>query len=314
MFGYVRVNAAELRLREYECYRALYCGLCKNMGKCTGQCSRLSLSYDFVFLAAVRIALSRETIKAEKIRCLLHPFKKKQAILKSEALSYCAHASALLTYHKLQDDRADEKGLKKARAVLSKPFFKKAYKKAKKKYPELDQTIRAELLALSKIEADQDAPRSADAPAECFGRLMEAVVSEGLTGVEERIARSIGRSVGHWIYLIDAIDDYSEDCKKYRYNPFRRVFRDDPTEEQWEALEDSLKLILAEAERAHHLMDSHPQDEINEIIANILYLGMPATAKRLIKENSSDNTGIAEAELTDNSTRLCGECCFIANN
>ena len=235
MFGYVRVNAAELRLREYECYRALYCGLCKNMGKCTGQCSRLSLSYDFVFLAAVRIALSKEEIKAEKIRCLLHPFKKKQAVLKSEALAYCAHASALLTYHKLKDDLADEKGLKKARAVLSKPLFKKAYKKAKKKHPKLDQKIEAELRALSEIEADKDAPRSADAPAECFGRLMEAVVSEGLTGVDERIAKAIGRSVGHWIYLIDAIDDYTEDCKKYRYNPFRRIFRDDPTEEQWAA-------------------------------------------------------------------------------
>lgn len=305
MFGYVRVNAAELRLREYECYRALYCGLCKNMGKCTSQCSRLSLSYDFVFLAAVRIALSKEEIKAEKIRCLLHPFKKKQAVLKSEALAYCAHASALLTYHKLKDDLADEKGLKKARAVLSKPLFKKAYKKAKKKYPKLDQKIEAELRALSEIEADKDAPRSADAPAECFGRLMEAVVSEGLTGVDERIAKAIGRSVGHWIYLIDAIDDYAEDCKKYRYNPFRRIFRDDPTEEQWAALEDSLKLILAEAERAHQLIDPHPQDEVNEIIANILYLGMPATAKRLIKENVSEDTGIAQSELTGNSSRLC---------
>ena len=133
MFGYIRVNAQELRVREYECYRALYCGLCKHMGKCTGQCSRLSLSYDFVFLAAVRIALSKEQITAKKKRCLLHPFRPRKCVTDSPALAYCANASALLTYHKLADDIADEKGLKKLRALLAKPFFAGAYRKAKRK-------------------------------------------------------------------------------------------------------------------------------------------------------------------------------------
>lgn len=287
MFGYVRVNAAELRLREYECYRALYCGLCKSMGKCTGQCSRLSLSYDFVFLAAVRIALLGETVKAERIRCMLHPFKKKQAVLKSETLAYCAHASALLTYHKLKDDQADEKGLKKARAVLSKPLFKKAYKKARKKYPELDQRISEELSKLSAIEQDQNAIPSADEPAACFGRLMEAVVSEGLEGANARIAKAIGRAVGHWIYLIDAADDYEEDCKKDRFNPYRRLFGKEPTPEEWTDIQQGLILTLTQAEAAHQLMDPHHQDEINEIISNILYLGMPAAAKRVLERTDA---------------------------
>ncbi len=286
MFGYVRVNAAELRLREYECYRALYCGLCKTMGKCTGQCSRLSLSYDFAFLAAIRMALIGEQVKVERIRCLLHPFKKKQAVLRSETLAYCAHASALLTYHKLQDDKNDEKGLKKARAVLSVPLFKKAYQKARRKYPDLDRKIATELSTLSEIERDPNAIPSADEPAACFGRLMEAVVSEGLEGTNARIAKSLGRAVGHWIYLIDAADDYTEDCKTDRFNPYRRIFREGINEEQWQSLQDSFKLILSEAERAHGLMDAHPQDEINEIISNILYLGMPATAERVVRKNT----------------------------
>lgn len=285
MFGYVRTNAAELRLREHECYRSLYCGLCKSMGKCTGQCSRLSLSYDFVFLAAVRILLSREEIKPQKIRCLLHPLQKKHAVLNSETLAYCSHASALLTYHKLRDDLADEKGFKKLRALLSRPLFAKAYRRSKKKYPLLDQKIKEQLSALSALERDENAPQSVDAPAECFGKLMEAVVSEGLEGADARIAGSIGRAVGHWIYLIDAIDDYSDDCKKNRYNPFRRAYTASITNEQWELLGDSLKLILTKAESAHQLIDPHPQDEINEIVSNILYLGMPDTAKRLINKN-----------------------------
>ena len=287
MFGYVRVNAQELRVREYECYRALYCGLCKNMGKCTGQCSRLSLSYDFVFLAAIRIALSGEVVKAEKIRCLLHPFKKKQAVLKSDALMYCAHASALLSYHKLKDDQADEKGFKKLRAVLARPLFLKAYKKAKKKYPSLDQKIAEELSELSAIEQDTATPPSADAPAACFGRLMEAVFCEELEEGATRIAGTIGRFVGHWIYLTDAADDYPEDCKKKRFNPYRRIFDTEPTNEEWQGIQNALTLTLSKAEQAYLLIDRHPQSEINETLANIFYLGMPSTVEKLVRRNSA---------------------------
>ena len=58
MFGYIGVHDAELRLRELDCYRGVYCGLCRAQGSCTGQCSRLTLSYDFAFMALVRTALA----------------------------------------------------------------------------------------------------------------------------------------------------------------------------------------------------------------------------------------------------------------
>ena len=287
MFGYIRVNAGELRMREYDCYRALYCGLCKHMGKCTGHCSRLSLSYDFVFLAAVRIALLAEEIRPVEGRCMIHPFKKRKMVKSSPTLSYCAYASALLTYHKLHDDCADERGFKKARAVLSKPLFYRAYKKAKKEYPLLDEKIRASLSALSAIERDQNALPSADEPAILFGELMEAVCAEGLEGNNARLASAIGKAIGHWIYLIDAADDYTEDCKKKRYNPYRRVFDHEPTEEDWHDVHTALTLILEKAEQAYLLIPRHKQPEINEILANLFYLGMPSTEKSIILTNTT---------------------------
>ena len=75
MLGYVRTDAQELRVREHQYYRALYCGLCHRMGKCTGQCSRMTLNYDFVFLAAVRLALTGEKPSVKKQRCVAHPFR-----------------------------------------------------------------------------------------------------------------------------------------------------------------------------------------------------------------------------------------------
>ena len=57
MFGYIRPEKTECKLREYEYYRGVYCGLCRSLGKCTGQCSRMMLGYDFTFMALVRLAL-----------------------------------------------------------------------------------------------------------------------------------------------------------------------------------------------------------------------------------------------------------------
>ena len=281
MFGYIRVNASELRVREYECYRGLYCGLCKHMGKCTGQCSRLSLSYDFVFLAAVRMALGGERVTLKKKRCMIHPLRRRSCAVNSDALAYCAHASALLTYHKLQDDRADEKGGKRLRAILSKPLFHRAYRRAKRKYPKLDQLIREELFKLSQIEQSTGDIPSADEPAACFGRLMAAVCSEGLEDKSARIAASLGQAIGHWIYLADALDDYAEDCRRDRYNPFRRLYTDGMTDADRRGLQTALTLILERAEQAYLLIPPHPQAEINEILANIFYLGMPTAANEI---------------------------------
>lgn len=112
MLGYIRTDAPELRLRDSECYRAIYCGLCREMGKCTGQCSRLSLSYDFAFLAAFRMSLTNEKLDLQKKRCAVHPLKKRSMAIDSPSLAYCADASAILTYHKCRDDVDDEKASK----------------------------------------------------------------------------------------------------------------------------------------------------------------------------------------------------------
>ena len=63
MYGYIRPVERELRLRESEYYRALYCGICRAQGRQCGNISRLSLSYDSVILALLRIAVTGEHIK-----------------------------------------------------------------------------------------------------------------------------------------------------------------------------------------------------------------------------------------------------------
>ena len=284
MIGYIRTDAPELRLRDSECYRAVYCGLCRQMGKCTGQCSRLSLSYDFAFLAVFRMALTNETLELQKKRCLVHPMKKRNSVVGSPSLAYCADASAILTYHKCRDDVTDEKGLKKLRARAASGFFCTAYRRAKHRHPELDATVSSLLQELRVYENDPTAPPSADAPAAIFANLMGAVLSAGLDGTEARIATAFGRAIGHWIYLIDAADDYRDDLASGSFNPFVRLFGDGMTQENAESIAISLKRYLADAENAFLLIDSFPTPEIREILCNVLYLGLPKAADRILQQ------------------------------
>ena len=284
MLGYIRTDAPELRLRDGECYRAIYCGLCRQMGKCTGQCSRLALSYDFAFLAAFRMSLTDESFELQKKRCFVHPFKKRNMAVASPTLAYCADASAILTYHKCRDDIDDEKGFKKLRAYIASGFFSRAYRRARRRYPTLDATVCALLQQLRAYETDETTVPSADAPAAIFGNLMAAICSEGLEGIEARIATTFGRSIGHWIYLIDAADDYRNDLQSGSFNPFVRLFGADLTEENAQSIAVSLKRYLTDAESAFLLIDNFPTPEVREILCNILYLGLPKVADRILQQ------------------------------
>ena len=57
MFGYIKPYRPELKLRELEEYKAVYCGLCKELGRSYGIFARFTLSYDFAFLAMVLTSL-----------------------------------------------------------------------------------------------------------------------------------------------------------------------------------------------------------------------------------------------------------------
>ena len=281
MFGYIKTVPSELRLREYECYRAYYCGLCRSMGKCTGACSRLTLSYDFAFLAACRAWLCGEKAETKHIRCALHPLRRRLTVTGSEQLDYCADASVLLSYHKCLDDLNDERGLRRLRARLAKCALRKGYRKAKNRREKLNEAIRNSLADLSAYEKQPDR-HSADEPANRFGDLMAAVFSEGLEGSTARIAADFGRSVGKWIYLVDAADDYAEDIRKHRFNPYTGLFGSEMTDGNRRAVELSLTEILCDAERAFLLFPEPPCAEVREIVSNILYLGMPRTAQRVL--------------------------------
>lgn len=290
MFGYVRTMDAELKVKEHELYRATYCGLCRSMGKCTGQCSRMTLNYDFVFLALTRYAISPCAVSFKAKRCIAHPFKKQSSMERNEILDYCAQASAILNYQKVLDDLSDEKGAKKLRALLLRPFVAHSRKKAIKRSPalrELDASIAIKLDELGALEKSESV--GVDLPAACFGEILGEIMSFGFDGTEKRISFELGKHIGAWIYVADALDDMREDAKKGRYNPLLKLYGGRiPNEDELSLIYDATKNKLFAASDAFDLIDIDDEG-IKNILSNILYIGIPKRTAEIIENYSSKN-------------------------
>ena len=276
MFGYVKPDIKELRVKEHTAYKAIYCGLCKCTGKCVTCSARFALSYDFVFLALLRMALTGERPEFDTGRCMAHPLKKRPFAKGCPALEYSAKASALLTYYKIEDDVSDSRGVKKIKYKLALPHGRRAKKKAKGLEP-LEESIRAHLAALSALEAKGES--SADAPAEIFGQLLSEVGSYGLEGGEARIAAEVCHRIGKWIYFADALDDYESDKESGSYNPLIIAYPDEPEK----AREHMLFAMAAERKRA---LDALALADIADrgfknILENILTLGLCAEEEKI---------------------------------
>ena len=280
MFGYIRTDTPEMRVRENEYYRAVYCGLCRSQGKCTGQCSRFTLNYDFVFLALLRLAIDGRQPQIKKGRCMAHPLRKRAYVAHCEPLAYCAYAAAILTYGKTVDDLADERGMKRLKASLAKPFARGMRRRALKKYAELDRLVSEGLKRLSDIEKQK--LNSVDIPADAFGDILADIVSFGLEGNDERIMRKIGKHIGRWIYIVDAADDLDEDIKKERFNAFACLYNGNIPDEDRETISNSLRLELLAAEPAFDLIDYNELYDIEAIVSNIIYRGMPNTVEKVL--------------------------------
>lgn len=280
MFGYVVVEKPSLRIREYDYYRATYCGLCHTMGKCTGCLSRMTLSYDMAFFVLVREMLEGEQVHFEKKRCVRHPIKKIQVVSRNSQLEYSAYVGGLLTSGKIADNINDEKGIKSAFASFLKLFFSKMEKKSSKELPTLAKLVDEKLSALAELEKNKVA--SIDAPADIFGSMMSALLSYELDDEKKLIAETIGKRLGRWVYIVDAFDDYEKDRKSGSYNPFVLLYSgDDFSEDNLKSISMMLEAEMAMVCAAIDLLDEDADINRREIVRNILCAGMPASVKRV---------------------------------
>lgn len=275
MFGYVRPLTAELRVRELEEYKAVYCGLCRTMGKRHGFLARFTLNYDFVFLTMV-LAYGAEPCQMSQCRCPVHPFRKRKMCVKMPALDVAADESLILSYQKLRDDVADHNFFRGLPARIAAFALNPAYKKAAATQPEFNCRVKKCLEELHVLEEERSP--SLDRPADTFARILQAAAPDTGDATRNRALGQMLYHIGRWIYLIDAWDDMEDDIKKGAYNPINARY-----EGQGEAhLQDVSVTLLHSRNLATAAYELAKAERWDGIVSNILYLGLPAIERLVL--------------------------------
>ncbi len=278
MFGYIRAFKPYMRVCEYDTYSAVYCGLCKEIGREFGFVPRFSLSYDFTFLALMDMSLNEIKMCAEKQRCIAHPLKKRFCLCCSKGVGYSASAAMLLVYHKLKDDLQDKDIKSKIRALALLPFFKGPYKKSRIKYPELANNIEKQMILQRKIEQDKCA--GIDMACEPTAAIMQEIFGALSSERDKKDLMRFGYLLGRFIYICDAFDDVKEDYKKGNYNPLLFIFElnDSKCEipvERFDKIKDyvtdSINFTLGELAETYVKLNI---EMYKPIIDNVIYLGL----------------------------------------
>ena len=272
MFGYVKPVVTDLLVREHEFYKATYCGICRSMKKHTGALSNVTLSYDSVFLALVRMAYIPDLeCRTELRRCIAHPAKRRPMLVENEAIEYTARAFAILTHYKLLDDISDEKLVKRAAVSLARPITSHAVSLAD--LSDLEAIVADRLARITELERAK-CP-SIDEPAELFGQLLGEIFSYGYDGEARLVSYECGLHLGKFIYAADAAEDYDKDVKSSSYNPYVIQYGGAPlTDENKQSIKTGLILECSRIEAAVNLMPFDRKATIENIIKNVIYLGL----------------------------------------
>ena len=273
MFGYVKAYKPELKMAEYDTYKAVYCSICRQLGKDYGVVAKFILSYDFVFLAMLKLGLENECCGYTKMRCPFNPAKKCMRLEKeSEALSFSAACLIIMFYYQLVDDMQDNGVKGKLRSGIIYPIFAHYRKKARKKYAEIDDEIGA--LMKKQAELEKSDSKSIDAAAEPTSKMLEYIFAYGEEDSNKRILERVGYLAGKWVYLVDALDDLDDDLKKNCYNPFIKKYnlsKGDDLSKTYENAKSLINNCNVELANSFELLEFK---RYKTILSNIIYLGL----------------------------------------
>lgn len=284
VFGYIRIQKSELLVREYDAYKSVYCGLCKQMGKDYSVFSRFILSYDCTFYAILLMSMRRSCSGFKDGRCRFNPLKKCSFCqCRDDAVSKAAGISVIFSYYKLLDNISDSGFFGRLGCRMIKPFFSRWRKKAQRRYPEIDSIAEDMMKAQAEAESNPDCgvDMAADPTATMLSRVLEL---EAQSEADKRIYTQIGYGLGRFIYLIDAADDYNDDLKSGNFNPFKNT-----KEDVYELIKNNLSQALASVYDAYNLLELV---DFKGIIDNVILRGLPSvqaeiTRKVMIKDERS---------------------------
>jgi len=278
MTGYVRPLRCELRLREWDEFRAAYCGLCHALARRYGFLSRFLLGYDYTVLSLALSAYSPPGTVC-LMRCPASPFRRKPC-RGGPSADLAADLTVLLSLGRLRDTVADESWFKGLPARVALLFLSRAGRRAARRQPDVHVCVIGELARLRVIEAEHTA--ALDPAADTFARMLSHLAHSLSNEDGRRVLGRLFYHLGRWVYLMDACDDLPRDAKSGAYNPVAARFGlpdGQMTEEVRETVRRTARLSRQEIEAALALMPCAPAVPLLE---NIFLLGLPHVERQVL--------------------------------
>lgn len=285
MFGYVKTDTPNMYVKDTVLYKAMYCGLCKGIGKTCGEKARFLLNFDLTFLSVFVHNLAGVDVSIKREHCVIHPISKRPVAKVDGLTERIARLTVILARYKLSDDVLDEN-----KGKLRLKFFNKCYKKAKKFEPELDRIVRdryVELIELEKKNSD-----SIDLVCDPFGSMMSDVVGEILQEKTTEDIRKVAYNLGKWIYLIDALDDFDKDKKKNSFNVLVNCYKGIGTKaelikEKGNELSQIFGSVIMEISG---VLNGLRFNFNHDLIDNVFYRGLITQTKLIMENKKCKNT------------------------
>lgn len=279
MFGYISINKPQLKVCEYEIYKAIYCGLCRELGKEYGALAKCILNYDLTFVSLLEMAVSDDLPCYERKRCRVNPFKKCTYCKNDSKSQQLAAAACVALFDLKVEDNIKDSPIFKALCFRFVRLFSKGWaKKAYKKYPTLESVI--DDYRKGQIDAESDLECSIDKASEPTAKAVSRILS--MISCDEKygfVLERMGYCLGKWIYLCDAVDDLEKDVKTGNFNALKPFGKD--KSEVRERVEPILNNCWTECAKYSELLEIH---KFSSIIENILYEGLKLRQSKVFKE------------------------------
>lgn len=279
MFGYIQPDNPYLFKKDEVLYKALYCGLCKSIGKACGRLASTALTFDMAFMSAIIHNIRGEDVEIKKKRCGLHFLKRRPMATVDETSKTLGCINSVLAYYKLYDDKLDGD-----RKGVFRHLYKKGLKKARKQHPEVEKTVREQ--TIKQRELENSGCDIIDEACEPTAQMMKELSNYVLKEFATEDTANLFYCLGKWVYLADAVDDYNKDVKKGRYNVLYNSFKSpSPVEliekhkEDIDFLFDSIFAVMRNSLSKIKFYFNH------DLTDNIILRGIPIKTKNLISCN-----------------------------
>ena len=299
MLGYTLPYYNRLSPADNRVYRRYYCESCHQLKEGFGLRSTLTVNYDMTFNTILLNGIAGDVLDFEGTHRRLCFLDKPKA--DSDLLRRMAAYTLILTKWELHDDETDKPSIKSKTASA---MLRSAVDKAVEAYPEYDRMVGEGFARLHEMELEgcKDAV------------LMGRTFGEGLIGALRDIAGehasdnldNVFRQLGTVVYLMDAIDDLDEDFKEGTYNPLL------PDEGYVNSSDFRLKNVYSLTSMLNEQIGSlqgsyakvRPQLRAGQgICDNIVYLGIPDSAKKVMMGSSTARTSVTNV-LSNRKQRM----------